>query len=181
LNFKSQITSKKIIVSFLFAVLIAQVPGSSLSIGSAYGFHFPFTFSHNNSPFATFSTVGSVVRIDGALELAGPEPFFGRAGDVYIVPKGSVSNGDALMDIAGVPNTIQSFTFGGLFLDELIGIVGSGNLDTGQYDVIVDEDQNGVFIMGIDNFHTGPNGAINVNLPANIPPLPPSVAPTLGS
>jgi len=157
--------------TILVITILLTLVGSSFYPSPAYANNFDIAFSPNfNRPFATY-TFPVAVKIDGAIHDV--NDFVFRAADIYIVPKGEVPQmTTVLIDISGVPNTIQSSLNGGLFLDEQIGIVGAGGLVTGQYDVIYDEDQDGLF-SGVDQKHSGPNGAINIILPNDIPDLPP--------
>jgi len=139
---------------FVITILLTQILGSSFYPSPAYANNFDIAFSPGfTRPFATYTVPFTVVSIDGAIHDENDPNFISRAADIYIVPKGEVPGMTlVLTDISGVPNTIQSGLSGGLFLDEQIGIVGVNGLDTGQYDVIYDEDQDGSF-----RNWTGPN------------------------
>jgi len=157
----------------VITILLTQIVGSTFYPSPAYANDVDIAFSPNfNRPFATY-TFPVAVKIDGGIHAVEPDPLFCRAADIYIVPKDEVPGmTSVLTDISGVPNTIQSCLALGAFLDEQIGIVGAGGLVTGQYDVIYDEDQDGSF-SGVDQKHSGLNGAINIILPNDIPDLPP--------
>lgn len=161
---------------FIFPILFSIL---LLNPNTVLGNHQFIAFVDNsNQPSITYGIgdLGNPVLIDGAFEPLTGELFPGTCqASVFIVPKDSVSFGGALADISGSPN---AFTVGGVgcpFLGLSIGFVGSGGLVDGQYDVIYDEDQDAVF-DDLDKKFTGPNGAINVVFPDNVPPLPASVA-----
>lgn len=146
---------------------------------NVFGNHQFIAFVDNGGqPTITYgiNDLGNPVLIDGAFEPLTGELFPGSCqASVFIVPKDSVTFGGPLADISGAPN---AFTVGGIgcpFLGLSIGFVGSGGLVEGQYDVIYDEDQDSVF-DGLDKKFTGPNGAINIDFPDSVPPLPASVA-----
>ena len=82
---------------------------------------------------------------------------------VYIVAAGA-ANGQALTDVGGSPNVIQSSGTSG-FLDEFIGTAGV-NIPTGTYDVVYDECEDGVI---------GPEDAIFHNAITVTSPPPGSV------
>ncbi|TAK00821.1 MAG: PKD domain-containing protein, partial [Chloroflexota bacterium] len=90
--------------------------------------------------------------------------------DVYIV-RGVPELGDELVDVSGVPNTIQGAT-GGLFIEELIGVtVPSGRLAVGTYTVVYDECQDGI----VDVFDSVFASALRVDVPTDLPPIDPSI------
>ena len=103
----------------------------------------------------------------------GVDDFFYPATDVYIVPAGSVSMGDALHDAGGqYPNTIIG-TGSGAFLDEPIAVVyPTGKLGDGDYDVVYDTCQDGRLTASDAVFAD----AITVDVPdGQIPPVDPSI------
>lgn len=83
--------------------------------------------------------------------------------DIYVVPSGSAPA------LSGAPNTVQGASDGS-FVSETIGLTApSGSLGPGDYAVIYDECQDGVFDEGVD-FIVNP--AIRVEIPTDVPPLP---------
>jgi len=89
--------------------------------------------------------------------------------DIYIVTAGSsFSQGTALKDVAGAPNSVAgglggSFVFQGLAITKPGGKIGPGT-----YGVVVDECQNGVWDIDEDSFI---DNAFRVKLRQNVPPL----------
>ncbi len=90
----------------------------------------------------------AVIKIDGSLEYdddcfgGGVKDFVWPASDVYVVPTGTVEEGDKLTDVSGAPNTIVAP--GTMFIGEVIAITTpSGSLGAGEYDVVYDTCQDG--------------------------------------
>ncbi len=112
-----------------------------------------------------------VISIDGSLVYdddcagGGVKDFFYAASDVYIVPAG-VSDGDELVDVSDVPNTIVAP--GSLFIGEVIGITTpSGSLGAGTYDVVYDTCQDGQLDLPWDTVYPE---AIKVPRYTDLPP-----------
>jgi PKD repeat protein len=106
---------------------------------------------------------------------------------IYVVDNGAVSGDSiaALTDVSnpgGIPNTVVSSLMGGGFIDEIIAMTGpTGNLmpnDLGgpgvsEYDIIIDECQNGLFDPGVDYIlGEGDSWGFLVNIPPEIPQFP---------
>ena len=161
MNFKSQITSKKIIVAFLFAILLAQVPGIGFTVQSSYANHQILGWDTVLSPFTVFGPnqlividTGQYHIITGFLfntrgdctEPNGIGDFLGSSTDVYIVPSGTVGGGSNLLGLSvGAFNTVVG-TPSGFFLGALIGATApTGNIPAGSYAVVYDECQDGTF------------------------------------
>jgi PKD repeat protein len=131
----------------------------------------------NGSTFKTFGP-NEAIKIDlgtisytGGCSSDGYDDFFYAFADVYIVAAGSVSVGDALVDVGGVENTVMGVG-GGLFIDETIGYTGpAGQIPQGTYAIVYDECQDGR-LDGNDSIF---DPAFEVIIPADVPPAPPSL------
>ncbi|MFC0197317.1 PKD domain-containing protein [Microbacterium arthrosphaerae] len=95
---------------------------------------------------------------------------FGTVSSIFIVPAGSVEQGDPLVDAGGGdPNVIESSAFGAYFADETIAATQpTGSLGAGTYDIVEDTCQNGVF----DGSDTIRRDAFTVEIDLSIPALP---------
>lgn len=128
---------------------------------------------------------------DQIVTISGNLTFFGRSGpqsqggipdtffaisDVYILPKGYLHTRVArvpLRDVNGSPNTILGSTGGGFFEQVIAATMPQGNLKSGEYDVVVDEHQDGFFDPSFD-LHLGSEGGqvLSVFVPSDVPGLP---------
>lgn len=104
--------------------------------------------------------------------------FVQPASDIYIIRHGYYHGGGApglslpLTDVSGVPNTVLGFGGGG-FWEETIGTtMPQGNLKSGEYDVVIDEHQNGRFETAFDLYLGVGTPAIVVNIPVNVAGIP---------
>ena len=123
-----------------------------------------------------------VVMIDGSITFEGDCDIYGRSGtvddyiypttDVYLVAAGSTAPGLELEDLSGSPNTIVG-TGGGSFIGETIAVTTpSGALGDGDYDIVFDTCQDGVFDTTDAVFHD----AVHVDVPdGQVPPVDPSL------
>lgn len=94
---------------------------------------------------------------------------FWTTSDIYVVPSGTVSRGDALSDVSGSPNTIMGTSLGSAVLGEVIGITApGGSIGPGTYDIVEDTCQDGVF----DGSDTILRDAFEVVIPTDVPVLP---------
>ncbi|MEX2546446.1 MAG: PKD domain-containing protein, partial [Chloroflexota bacterium] len=91
--------------------------------------------------------------------------------DVYVI-QGGASEGAALSDVNGQPNTVVAGG-GGFFSETIAFTQPSGSLGQGLYSVVYDECQDGEFDTGTDAVFTD---AFQVELPSTLPPIDPSIA-----
>jgi hypothetical protein len=112
---------------------------------------------------------GQILYINNCSNPDGIDDFIFRFADVYIIPSGTPLNiGDVLVDIAGIPNTVEAPTSGGVFVSETIGFTEpTGFIGAGTYMVIYDECQDGI----LDNEDTVFDPAFSVQIPADVPPI----------
>lgn len=123
-----------------------------------------------------------VLRIDGRLRYfnncsapanaGGIDDFVYPAADVYVVAANhEPSDGDALSDASGTPTTIVQA--GGTFVDEILAITQpSGSLPEGEYSIVVDTCQNGVFNAASDTLLSD---TISVAFPPVLPAIDQSI------
>ncbi len=123
-----------------------------------------------------------VVRIDGRLRYfnncsaaanaGGVDDFVYPAADIYVIDaKDEPADGDPLTDVAGTPTTIVQA--GGTFVDEILAITQpSGSLPEGDYSIVVDTCQNGVFNAASDTLL---HDMITVAFPPELPPIDQSI------
>ncbi len=170
MNFKSQITSRRIIVAFLFAILLAQVPGGAFNLEPAHA----ATAILNKNVFGPNETVevalGTIFKDACDLSPGGFFNIFPTA--TFYVVLGTVVNGQALVDASGAPNFhVSTFGGGGVFdLVVATTLPAPNGLDNGVYSLVVDECSTGVFNAGFD---LQLSNAITVILPSTLPPVDP--------
>lgn len=127
----------------------------------------------NGSPFISVGANSALMISLGRVAFVNDCPsgfndFVYPQADIYVVPAGSVSDGAALEDVSGTPNTTAPS--GSVFIDELIGYTTpSGSIGEGQWAVVYDECQNGIFEADTDAVF---DPAIGVTITADVPPLP---------
>ena len=96
---------------------------------------------------------------------------FYPASDIYVVRAGTVHDGQALVDISGVPNTVIGSGLGGAILDETIAYTAPlGDAFPARYSVVFDECQDGTY-DGPDALF---DNAFLVTSQVTVPPLPSS-------
>ncbi|NLE99072.1 MAG: hypothetical protein GX596_13960, partial [Propionibacterium sp.] len=94
---------------------------------------------------------------------------FWTTSDLYVVPTGTVSEGSALTDVSGAPNTVMGTGLGSGIFGEVIAITApGGTLGPGTYDIVEDTCQDGIF-NGTDSILSN---AFEVVIPTDIPVLP---------
>ncbi len=129
----------------------------------------------------------SIITISGNLTFHGRrdadkppgavDDIFSTAADIYVVPHGWFRGGSAaglpLEDINNVPNTIIAPGGGSSFIEQVIGTtMPQGGIPSGNYDIVIDEHQNGTF-ESLHDFYLGIGApAFSVNVPFDAPSLP---------
>ncbi len=99
----------------------------------------------------------------------GFDDFFQPFADIYIVPAGRPpTNNQRLVDVAGAPNTVVGGLAGGIFFEGLAITAPRGRLGGGNYAIVVDECQNGVWDTWEDTYI---DNAFRVELQQDVPPL----------
>lgn len=123
-----------------------------------------------------------VLRVDGRIRYfnncsapangGGIDDFVYPAADIYVINSDfDPSDGDNLVDETGTPTTIVQA--GGTFVDEILAITQpSGSLPEGEYSIVVDTCQNGVFNASSDLLL---HGVISVRFPPVLPPIDSSI------
>src|SRR6266542_3685138 len=98
--------------------------------------------------------------------------------DIYIVPSGSVGQGDDLKDVSGETNTVAGKA-SGLFVNEPLGYtLPSGKIGEGRYAVVYDECQDGKLTPGDAIFDPA---FVVVPVPTDVPSLPSCDSPSLSN
>ncbi|MES2467644.1 MAG: hypothetical protein V4675_10120 [Verrucomicrobiota bacterium] len=119
-------------------------------------------------------------RPEGANAGSPVQDFVQPASDVYIVRHGYYHGMGGpnlnlfLSDVAGAPNTVLGTGGGGFVEQQIASTAPQGLLMSGDYDVVVDEHQNGYFEPDFD-LYLGGRGqvpAITVAVPVGVPTLP---------
>ncbi|MDR2566268.1 MAG: hypothetical protein LBC97_09500, partial [Bifidobacteriaceae bacterium] len=119
--------------------------------------------------FSSYGPNQEIVILVGSLS-PGCDGIF-RVSDIYVVPHGSVSGGDALVDVTGTPNMVTANLLGQGFAAQTIGYTApGGNIGPGVYDIVEDVCLDGVFNAGEDSIMSKAFTVVGVN-PLNPPSI----------
>lgn len=127
----------------------------------------------NGTTYTTFGPNETITIDYGLIKFinncaGGDDDYIYPFADIYIVPASSnIIIGSALIDVSGVPNTVEAAS-GGVFVSEDIGFTEpTGTIKAGLYSIVYDECQNGIF----DEEDTIFQNAFNVIIPITIPKI----------
>ena len=95
---------------------------------------------------------------------------FFPAADIYVIENQPLGLFAPLNDVLDTPNRIIGTASGGAFVEETVAIVKpNGNLGAGEYDIVMDQCNDGGFDIGIDiHLGAGPGFALKVFLPEDL-------------
>ena len=149
-----------------------------LSLGRAVQVHAQsqLWFDASGTDQAAFGP-NEIITISGNITFhkdctSGIKDGFTTAADIYILRNGTTVSGK-LKDVSGAPNTVLGGGGGGFFERVIAATKPQGSLPPGEYDVIIDECQDGVFDPNVDFILGGGSGfAFSVVIPTDVPILP---------
>ncbi|MGB9561551.1 MAG: hypothetical protein ACPL6C_01940, partial [bacterium] len=124
-------------------IFIAFVPSFLFPCGGTY------TSDEDGSPTGPIFSTDNFIYVTGDLDRTNPPGEIYPVADIYIMRNYGFTGANAfpLWDDEGAKNTVIGTYFPGSYIGELVAMP---PLPEGEYDIIVDEDQDGIFNPGID-------------------------------